>query len=91
MKGILEKLMECVLVILPFFRKKDAKRLKEFSDLVMGQYEFLVDQLEKVLKDYFELSTKVKEMHTELFALKERLAQAMAQRCCSKECKDRQP
>lgn len=91
MKAILEKLMECLLVVLPFFKKKDTKRLKEFSDLIMVQYEFLVDQLEKVLKDYFELSTKVKEMHTEIFALKEQLGQAMAQRCCSKECKERQP
>ena len=57
------------------------KEVREFSDLVKDQYSFLMEQLEKVLKDYFELSTKVKEMHAEIFSLKERLAEAMAMQC----------
>jgi len=36
-------------------------------------------QLEKALKDYFDLSAKVKEMHAEIFSLRE-------QRCRNTEC-----
>jgi len=35
---------------------------------VKDQYTFLMEQLEKVLKDYFDLSARVKEMHTEILA-----------------------
>jgi hypothetical protein len=42
-----------------------------------------------VLKDYFETSEKVREMHTELFALKTQLAEALAQQCAAKECSSR--
>lgn len=68
-----DKIINCLSVILPFLRKKNAKEIREFSELVMEQYEFLVSQLEKVLKDYFDLSDKVKEMHAEIFKLKEEL------------------
>ena len=44
-----------------------AQEVKEFSELVKDQYTFLMQQLEKVLKDYFDLSSKVKEMHAEIF------------------------
>ena len=37
-----------------------AQEMKEFSELVKDQYAFLMQQLEKVLKDYFDLSSKVK-------------------------------
>ena len=57
MKKIVEQLLECLLALLPFFKKKNAKEVKEFSDLITGQYEFLVTQLEKVLKDYFATKT----------------------------------
>ena len=43
-------------------------------------------QLEKVLKDYFDLSDRVKEMHAEIFSLKGRLSEAMALQCVNKEC-----
>ena len=43
-----------------------AQEVKEFSELVKDQYTFLMQQLEKVLKDYFDLSSRVKEMHTEI-------------------------
>ena len=48
------------MTILPFLgnsRKKRqmmAQEVKEFSELVKDQYTFLMQQLEKVLKDYFE-------------------------------------
>lgn len=69
MKKIIEKIVECLTVLLPFFRKRGTA--KEFSELIMSQYGFLMVQLEKALKDYFELSAKVKEMHTEIFSLRE--------------------
>ena len=64
------------MTILPFLgsnrkkRKVMAQEVKEFSELVKDQYTFLMQQLEKVLKDYFDLSSKVKEMHTEIFSLR---------------------
>ncbi|NDV64547.1 hypothetical protein [Bacteroides sp. 224] len=76
MKQLIIKLTECIAVILPFLKKKNAKEIREFSELIMDQYTFLVDQLEKVLKDYFELSDKVKEMHAEIFRLREEIARA---------------
>ena len=90
MKKIVEQLLECLLALLPFFKKKNAKEVKEFSDLITGQYEFLITQLEKVLKDYFELSARVKEMHTEMFGLKEQLARSLSEQCTVHECLSRQ-
>ena len=77
MKKIIEKVVECLVAILPFFRKKGTA--KEFSELITDQYGFLMVQLEKALKDYFDLSAKVKEMHEEIFSLRE-------QRCRNTEC-----
>ena len=66
-----------------------AQEVKEFSELVKDQYTFLMQQLEKVLKDYFDLSSKVKEMHAEIFSLRGQLTQAAALQCSSKECVQR--
>lgn len=66
-----------------------AREVKEFSELVKDQYGFLMDQLEKVLKDYFDLSAKVKEMHAEIFSLREQLTQAAVLECRKRECKQR--
>ena len=54
------------MTILPFLgnrkkRKAMAQNVKEFSELVKDQYTFLMEQLEKVLKDYFDLSARMKE------------------------------
>ena len=79
MKAIIEKMLECLLAFLPFLSKRSKKKvekMKEFSELVREQYGFLVGQLEKVLQDYFGLSARVKEMHTEIFSLKAELAKA---------------
>lgn len=43
-------------------------------------------QLEKVLQDYFGLSARVKEMHTEIFSLKAELAKALTCRCMRENC-----
>lgn len=64
-------------------RSKRVQRTGErpiyFSDAAIG----------KVLKDYFDLSSKVKEMHTEIFSLRDQLAQAAALQCINKECAQR--
>ena len=71
------------MTILPFLgnrkkRKAMAQNVKEFSELVKDQYTFLMEQLEKVLKDYFDLSARMKETHPESFALREQRTQAGA-------------
>ena len=62
------------------------EKMKKFSELVREQYAFLVGQLEKMLQDYFGLSTQVKEMHAEIFSLKELL-----RRCMRESCDKRRP
>ena len=92
---MLDKIIEIIMTILPFLgssRKKRqmmAQEVKEFSELVKDQYTFLMQQLEKVLKDYFDLSSKVKEMHAEIFSLRGQLTHAAALQCSSKECVQR--
>lgn len=91
---MLDKILDIIMTILPFLgsrkkRKVMVQEVKEFSELVKDQYSFLMQQLEKVLKDYFDLSTRVKEMHTEIFSLKGQLAQAAALQCANKECPQR--
>ena len=80
MKAIIEKVLECLMAYLPFLSKRGKKKMekmKKFSELVREQYAFLVGQLEKVLQDYFGLSTRVKEMHTEIFSLKTKLVKEL--------------
>lgn len=91
---MLDKILNIIMTILPFLgggkrRKAVAQDVKEFSELVKGQYSFLMEQLEKVLKDYFDLSARVKEMHTEIFSLRGQLAQASTLQCVNKECVQR--
>ena len=92
---MLDKIIEIIRTVLPFLgssrkkRKVMAQEVKEFSELVKDQYTFLMQQLEKVLKDYFDLSSRVKEMHTEIFSLRGQLAQAAALQCSNKDCTQR--
>ncbi|MCD7899771.1 MAG: hypothetical protein LUH22_07840 [Bacteroides sp.] len=86
---MLIKIIECASTFLPFLGKNKTKELKEFSELITGQYEFLMGQLEKILKDYFEVSVKVREMHVEMVELRNELARAHAERCTMLECKER--
>ena len=65
---MLDKIIDIIMTVLPFFggrkkRQQMMQEVKEFSELVKEQYNFLMQQLEKVLKDYFNLSDRVKEMH----------------------------
>lgn len=89
MKNIIEKIIEVVATLLPFLKKKNAKEIREFSELITAQFEFLVKQQEKALSDYFDLSDRVKEMHTEIFGLRQELIKAMAERCEIQGCKER--
>ena len=76
---MLDKIIDIIMTVLPFFggrkkRQQMMQEVKEFSELVKEQYNFLMQQLEKVLKDYFNLSDRVKEMHSEIFSLKGKLS-----------------
>ena len=88
---MLDKIIDVIMTVLPFFggrkkRQQMMQEVKEFSELVKEQYNFLMQQLEKVLKDYFNLSDRVKEMHSEIFSLKGKLSEAIALQCVNKEC-----
>lgn len=86
---IIDKIFEVVMAILPFLRRKDAKELKEFGELITGQYGFLVEQLDKALKDYFGLSDRVKALHEEVVALRRQLAEALPNSCHDYTCTKR--
>ena len=88
---MLDKIIDIIMTVLPFFggrkkRQQMMQEVKEFSELVKEQYNFLMQQLEKVLKDYFNLSDRVKGMHSEIFSLKGKLSEAIALQCVNKEC-----
>ena len=88
---MLDKIIDIIMTVLPFFggrkkRQQMMQEVKEFSELVKEQNNFLMQQLEKVLKDYFNLSDRVKEMHSEIFSLKGKLSEAIALQCVNKEC-----
>ena len=88
---MLDKIIDIIMTVLPFFggrkkRQQMMQEVKEFSELVKEQYNFPMQQLEKVLKDYFNLSDRVKEMHSEIFSLKGKLSEAIALQCVNKEC-----
>ena len=88
---MLDKIIDIIMTVLPFFggrkkRQQMMQEVKEFSELVKEQYNFLMQQIEKVLKDYFNLSDRVKEMHSEIFSLKGKLSEAIALQCVNKEC-----
>ena len=88
---MLDKIIDIIMTVLPFFggrkkRQQMMQEVKEFSELVKEQYNFLMQQLEKVLKDYFNLSDRVKEMHSEIFSLKGKLSEATSLQCVNKEC-----
>ncbi|MCD8261950.1 MAG: hypothetical protein LUD15_11070 [Bacteroides sp.] len=81
--------LELLRALLPFSRKRDAKKMREFSKLVMEQYGFLVEQIGKFQRDYFEVSARIKEMHGEMVVLGEQLREALSLRCGMKDCPER--
>jgi cell shape-determining protein MreC len=80
MKTIFMRIVDVLSAVLPFLKKKDVAQIREFSDMVSSQMEFLIDQLKKVLDDYFQLSDKMTEMHEEILSLRKQLEQAFGTR-----------
>ena len=76
MKTIFMRIVDVLSAVLPFLKKKDVAQIREFSDMVSSQMEFLIDQLKKVLDDYFQLSDKMTEMHEEILSLRKQLESA---------------
>ncbi len=72
-----DKIVAFVQMLLPFLKRKSASELKEFSQLVMDQYGFLMTQLDKALKDYFTLSDRVKMLHEEVMGLRRQLSEVL--------------
>lgn len=89
MNVIKEILNACVLV-LPFLRKKDAKEMQDFTDLVKNQFDYLMEQITRFETDYFELSEKVKQMYQEMITLNAQLNAALKGQCLVAGCKERQ-
>ena len=86
---IISELLNVVTLVLPFLRKKDAKEMQEFTELVKGQFDYLMEQITRFETDYFELSGKVREMYQEIITLNARLSESLKQQCLVPDCKER--
>jgi len=90
MKVLIDKLIETVSGLRPFLRRKDARDVKEFTDLVMTQYQFLATELDKMLKDYLGLAELMKKLHREIRHLNTQLMEADLLKCLTTDCTRRQ-
>ena len=54
MSAKIRMIFEWLLTILKLL-KRDPAKAREFTELVTDQYDYLVEQIEKFQKDYFEL------------------------------------
>lgn len=86
---IIEKLIEGLMVLLPFLKKREPQAVKEFTELVKGQYDYLLEIIQTFQRDYFELSQRLKRMNQEIISLNEQLRQALQLKCMVKECVNR--
>lgn len=91
MGAILGKAWRILSVIaLPLLKDKETKKeLEEFAQMVIHQMQSLVESMQKIIDDYLELSRKIKEMHSEICTLQEKLTAANVLSCkdaqvCSK-------
>lgn len=89
MKAI-DGIISIIQVVLPFLKKKDARQMQEFTELVKSQFDYLMDQINRFETDYFELSEKVRKMYQEMIALNEQLNKALKNQCITPGCKERQ-
>jgi len=87
---IIDGIVNILQVVLPFLKKKDAKQVQEFTDLVKSQFDYLMEQITKFETDYFELSEKVRQMYQEIINLNAQLNTALKGQCIVTSCKDRQ-
>ncbi|WP_321438108.1 hypothetical protein [uncultured Bacteroides sp.] len=86
---VIDGLLNVLTLVLPFLRKKDAKEMQEFTELVKGQFDYLMEQVTRFETDYFELSEKVKQMYQEIITLNARLSDALKLQCSTSGCKER--
>ncbi len=82
-------IFEWLLTILKLF-KSDPAKAREFTDLVTDQYDYLVVQIEKFQRDYFELCERIKTLYTEISGLREEMSRNAGQKCMVADCKQRQ-
>jgi len=90
MKDIINKIIEIIVRIIPFIGSKtseaDKEKIIEFGELVKNQYGFLIEKLEKVVTDYCDLSDRIKELHEEIYQLKEQLIKSSELQCIKADC-----
>ena len=87
---ILDGIINILQMVLPFLKKKDAKQVQDFTELVKSQFDYLMEQVTRFEKDYFELSEKVRQMYQEMITLNAQLNTALKEQCLVISCKDRQ-
>jgi hypothetical protein len=87
---IIDGIVSILQVVLPFLKKKDAKQVQDFTDLVKNQFDYLMEQITRFETDYFELSEKVRQMYQEMITLNAQLNTALKGQCLVTACKDRQ-
>ena len=85
MSAKIKLLFEWLLTILKLF-KGDPAKAREFTDLVTDQYDYLVLQIEKFQKDYFELCERIKLLYTEISGLREEMSRNAGQKCIVADC-----
>ena len=86
---ILDGIINILQMVLPFLKKKDAKQVQDFTELVKSQFDYLMEQVTRFETDYFELSEKVRQMYQEIITLNARLSDALKQQCLVPACKER--
>jgi len=87
---VINELLKVFTLVLPFLRKKDAKEMQEFTELVKGQFDYLMEQINRFETDYFELSEKVRQMYQEIITLNAQLSESLKTQCAMPSCKERQ-
>jgi hypothetical protein len=86
---VIDGLLNVLTLVLPFLKKKDAKEMQEFTELVKGQFNYLMEQVTRFETDYFELSEKVRQMYQEIITLNARLSESLKQQCLVPACAER--
>lgn len=85
MSAKIKVIFEWLLTILKLF-KSDPAKAWEFTDLVTDQYDYLVLQIEKFQRDYFELCERIKLLYTEISGLREEMSRNAGQKCIVADC-----
>jgi len=86
---VIDQLLNVITLVLPIFKKKSAREMQEFTELVKSQFDYLMEQVTRFETDYFELSEKVRQMYQEIITLNAHLSDALKQQCLVPACKER--